>query len=45
MRIIDKARKKYYLKGINDHQLMDALIKTNGNIDNAVLLLTKHKNY
>ena len=45
MRIIDKARKKYYLKGINDHQLMDALIKTNGNIDDAVLLLTKHQNY
>ena len=42
MGIIGKARKTYNLKGINDHQLMDALIKTNGNIDKAVILLTKY---
>ena len=39
-RLFDKVRKAYNLEGINDHQLMDALFKNNGNIYNAVVLLT-----
>ena len=40
-RIIKRARKTYNLKGINDKQLLDSLFKTNGNIDQAIILLTK----
>ena len=40
-RIINNARKTYNLEGINDNQLMDALFKTNGNIEQAIILLTK----
>ena len=41
MGIIRKARKSYNLEGIDDNQLMEALIKTNGNIDQAIISLTK----
>ena len=34
------ARSSYDLKNISDKQILDALQKTNGNIDNAVILLT-----
>ena len=40
-KIISKARTTYNLEGIDDNQLIDALKKTNGNIDQAVILLTK----
>ena len=39
MNLIQIARAQYDLNGINDNQLQDALDKTNGNIDEAVVLL------
>ena len=39
MKLIKKAKEKYKLEGINDHQLMEALEKTNGNIDEAIIQL------
>ena len=38
--LVKKARSSYDLKNITDEQIKDALRKTNGNIDNAVILLT-----
>ena len=38
-KIISNARKTYNLEGIDDNQLIDALKKTNGNIDQAFVLL------
>ena len=40
-KMIYQARKTYNLEGVQDNQLIDALNKTNGNIDEAVILLTK----
>jgi len=39
MSLIQIARAQYDLNGINDNQLQEALDKTNGNIDEAVVLL------
>ena len=41
LKIIHKAKKTYDLKGISDYQLSEAMQKTNGNIDEAILLLAK----
>ena len=38
--LVKKARSSYDLKNITDEQIKDALRKTNGNIDNAIILLT-----
>ena len=38
--LVKMARSSYDLKNISDKQILDALQKTNGNIDNAVILLT-----
>ena len=38
--LVKKARSSYELKNISDEQIIDALRKTNGNIDDAVILLT-----
>lgn len=39
MKLIKKARKQYNLDGISDYQIIEALDKTNGNIDEAILQL------
>ena len=36
-----KARYQYNLEGVDDKKLLEVLKKTNGNIDEAVILLTK----
>ena len=41
MSVIQIARQRYDLKGINDNQLQMAINKANGNIDEAILLLLK----
>ena len=38
--LIQKARASYDLSNVSDQQIEDALKKTKGNIDNAVILLT-----
>ena len=38
---IHKIRQKYNLNGINDRQLLEALIKTEGNVEKAIILLLK----
>ena len=38
---IKNARKSYNLEGIDDNKLMNALFKTNGNIEEAIISLTK----
>jgi len=40
-KIIKKAKKNYDLEGINKQDLINALYKTNGNIDQAIILLTQ----
>ncbi len=40
-KIIKKARKNYDLNGIKNAQLIEALKKTNGNIDEALIYLSK----
>ena len=48
MHLINVARNSYVLRNISDQQIKEALRKTNGNIDNAVILLTvnnKNINY
>ena len=40
-RIAHKARKQYNLQGINSKKLLEALYQTNGDIDKAIILLTK----
>ena len=40
-KMIKEARKNYDLKGINDQELINALYKTNGNIEQAIILLPK----
>ena len=42
--LIEAARSKYELSNISDQQIEDALIKTNNNIDDAVILLTTQNN-
>ena len=39
MSLIQLARTQYDLNGISDNQLQDAINKTNGNIDKAIILL------
>ena len=39
MNLLQLARSQYDLRGISDNQLRDAINKTNGNIDQAVILL------
>ncbi len=39
MSLLQLARAQYDLKGISDAQLQDAILKTNGNIDEAIVLL------
>ena len=39
MSLIQIARAQYNLNGINDNQLKEALEKTNGNIEEVVVLL------
>ena len=39
MNLIQIARAKYDLRGINDYQLQEAINKTNGNIEEAIALL------
>ena len=36
---LSKIRKEYDVKGISDEELIEALNKANGNIDEAVILL------
>ena len=40
-KIIHEARKRYNLEGITNEQLVEALKKTNDDMDNAIILLTK----
>ena len=40
-KLIKKARQNYNLVGITDNQIIEALDKTNGNIDEAILHLVK----
>ena len=42
--LINFARNSYDLRNISDQQIREALRKTNGNIDNAVILLTVNNN-
>ena len=42
--LINFARNSYDLRNISDQQINEALRKTNGNIDNAVILLTVNNN-
>ena len=42
--LINIARNSYDLRNISDQQIKEALRKTNGNIDNAVILLTVNNN-
>jgi hypothetical protein len=39
MSLIQLARAQYDLNGISDNQLQEAIEKTNGNIDDAIVLL------
>ena len=39
MKLIKKARRIYNLEGITDNQIIEALNKANGNIDEAILQL------
>ena len=39
--IIHQAKKQYNLDGVDDKRLYEALEKTDGNIDEAIALLTK----
>ena len=41
MSLIQLARAQYDLNGITDNQLQEALVQTNGNIDEAIVLLMK----
>ena len=41
MKIIHQARKTYKLDGIDNKRLLEALEKTNGDIDKALIELTK----
>ena len=38
---LSKIRKEYDVKGISDKELIEALNKANGNIDEAILYLAK----
>jgi len=40
-KMIKKARANYDLRGKNDQEIINALYKTNGNIDQAIILLTQ----
>ena len=42
--LIKAARNSYDLRNVSDLQLKEALRKTNGNIDNAIILLTENNN-
>ena len=42
--LINVARNSYELRNISDQQIREALRKANGNIDNAVILLTVNNN-
>ena len=39
--LVHKARQKYNLQGIDNRRLLTALDQTNGDIEKAILLLTK----
>ena len=40
-KMVEEARKNYDLDGINDQQIINALYQTNGNIEQAIVLLTQ----